>query len=394
MKIDIRYIAFLALLVILYVVLDANMPRKYNWAITFYHQDKNPFGAVVLDELLEKAWKGRYSHSNTSLYFIDSVHADNLLVLCDEFKTGKEETTRFLHWVKDGGNALIGTHQFDSLFADTLGFGTNAPSFAVYAQNLWQNDSMGIHFGRSGEKYYFPQEMIAGHFVRYDTAKTTVIASDENNNAVAIGMRFGKGRIVLTTIPLAFSNYGLLKNHDEAVASGLLSYLPPGSLQRTEYYQLGLMESMSPFRYLLSDPALTWAFYLSCLAILTFFIFGAKRAERIIPVIPPLRNTSVEFIQTVGRLYFHRADHRDLALKKILYFTENLKRNFYIRPDAPLEEMARKVAAKTGSDVPAVQKLFEKMHQISRAGRISKQSLKTLCNEIDKLNEKMTSNLK
>ncbi len=398
MKINIRYIVFIVLLIILFVVLDAYMPKSYNWTITYYHQDKNPFGAFVLDDVMKKSWDGKYNVSNKSLYFIDSVQADSWLILCDQFKTDKQEIKRFLTWISQGGNALIGAHSYDSLFSDTLQFEVRTFSFSLGVKSIWQNDSMGIHFNdpslRPSTDYYLPRTMVNRHFANYDSSKTTIIASDDQNHPVAMAMSFGKGRIILTSVPLIFTNYALLKNHNDQVAAGILSYLHRGTLERTEYYQLGSMQSMSPFRYILSEPSLTWAFYLLFSVILLFFLFGAKRDQRIIPVIEPLQNTTVDFIKTVSRLYFHRGDHRDLAVKKILFFTENLKHNFYIRPDATLEEMAHKVAVKTGSNPYKIQKLFEKMHHISRANWISKTELKSLSDEIDRLNEKMILNYK
>lgn len=49
---------------------------------------------------------------------------------------------------------------------------------------------------------------------------------------------------------------------------------------------------------------------------LTFYtVFESKRRQKFIPIIPPLHNSSLDFTETVGLLYFNKSDHSNLAEK-------------------------------------------------------------------------------
>ena len=88
-------------------------------------------------------------------------------------------------------------------------------------------------------------------------------------------------------------------------------------------------DQQSIFRYIFTQPALTWAYYLVLIGLLFYALFAGKRTQRVIPVVEPPRNTSLEFAQTVGRLYFQQGDHDNLARKKIQYFLAGLRERYH-----------------------------------------------------------------
>jgi len=60
-------------------------------------------------------------------------------------------------------------------------------------------------------------------------------------------------------------------------------------------------------------------------------IFFAKRKQRAVPVIVAPQNKSLEFLETVGDLYLHEANHLDMAKKKIRYFYHNVHLMYLLR---------------------------------------------------------------
>lgn len=53
-----------------------------------------------------------------------------------------------------------------------------------------------------------------------------------------------------------------------------------------------------------------------------------KRKQRIIPVIRPLENSSIDFARTVGGLYYEYKDYYDLITKKIELLSRIFKESF------------------------------------------------------------------
>ena len=55
-----------------------------------------------------------------------------------------------------------------------------------------------------------------------------------------------------------------------------------------------------------------------------------KRKQRIIPVITPLKNTSLEFVETIGRLYYQKGTRSGIAHKKIIFFLDFIRTRYNI----------------------------------------------------------------
>ena len=129
-------------------------------------------------------------------------------------------------------------------------------------------------------------------------------------------------------------------------------------------------------RYILSQPALRWAWNLALLTLLIFMIFNAKRRQRIVKVIKPLRNTTVEFTRTIGNLYYETKDHQNIIDKKITYFFEKIRNDHYLDTQVLNDQFIKNLALKTGNDKLKVKKLIDLIIHLRS---------KTICDEGDLL---------
>jgi len=229
-------------------------------------------------------------------------------------------------------------------------------------------------------------ENIHNYFEHFDTTRTTVIAKNDYQKPVTIRISWGKGNIILNSTPLAFTNIYLLPEKNNEFASTTLSYLPKTNVHRTEFYHLGRMESSSPLRYILTNEPLRWAYYLTIAAILIFMIFEAKRKQRIIPVIKPLANTSLEFVSTVGNLYYQNGDHKNMAEKKINFLLDQIRTKYLLRTHEFNVEFINILASKSGNNSEEVQSLFRTITFIQSTTVISAGQLMDLNQKIEKFN--------
>jgi hypothetical protein len=53
-----------------------------------------------------------------------------------------------------------------------------------------------------------------------------------------------------------------------------------------------------------------------------------RRRQRFIPAYQKPTNESLDFVKTMGRLYYERRDHRNLSLKMAMYFLEHVRSNY------------------------------------------------------------------
>ena len=93
--------------------------------------------------------------------------------------------------------------------------------------------------------------------------------------------------------------------------------------------------SNSPMRFILSNEGLKWGWYLFLIGMIILMIFNAKRKQRIIPIIKPLTNTTVDFTKTIGNLYFQEGNHDTIMEKKIIYFLEKIRQDYLL--DTPIK---------------------------------------------------------
>lgn len=82
----------------------------------------------------------------------------------------------------------------------------------------------------------------------------------------------------------------------------------------------------SPFRELIKRPPLRWALYLLMLGVILLMVTTARRRQRVIPIIAPPLNKSLEFVRLIGTLYYQRCTHAELVRKKFIFFAEELRR--------------------------------------------------------------------
>ena len=110
-------------------------------------------------------------------------------------------------------------------------------------------------------------------------------------------IEFGEGYFYLHTTPLTLTNYHLLEEEGVAYAERLFSHLPKGDIYWDAFSRVseavglrqneaqggdGEIPNETPLKYVLSQPSLAWAWYLSLVLGLLYLVFRAKRKQRMI----------------------------------------------------------------------------------------------------------------
>lgn len=386
MKKERKYIFIVAGLLIVLILVQLFSPKPINWAITLSRYDKNPYGAFLLYHLLPGIFPDReVKYNNRTIFEIleeEAYPGDNLMILCAEINIEEQDLNSLLNFVHEGGQVLISSYLFRpsvSKLADTL----NIES-AGYFQPRNPEDSTFIYFKNdSRQKFFYEETQVPEHFISYDTAKTEVLAVNEDQNPVLLKSGFGAGYFIFSTTPLAFSNYYLVHEQHYRVAEKILQSLPLADVYWTNYYMMGRMESSTPLRYILKQPTLRWAYYITLFWLIIYLLFAVKRRQRPIPVIHPPKNASLEFVNTVGMLYFNRGDHRNIARKKIRYFLDYLRRNYFLNTDLSDPEFPQRLARKSNKDEKEVQSVINAILYYRQKPTLTKDELMHLNNKIE-----------
>lgn len=390
MRKDWKYIVYISVALVLFILVKVTSPKQFDWSVTLAHDDKDPYGTFALNELLPSFLNGyQLRNSYQTLYELkDSLNAaDNVFILATRFSPGDEDVNAIMKHAYDGGRAVISSQYFDGKISDTLNVGTNDNLFDG-GTPLASGDSSSLKFNAASfdttARFWYREDNIHNYFDSFDSSRTTVIARNELEQPVTIRISVGKGYLVLNSTPLIFTNIYLLSNQNHNFVSGTLSYFSDHDIQRTEYYHLGRMESQTPLRFVLNNEPLSWAYYLTIFAILVFMIFEAKRKQRIIPVINPMANTTLQFVSTIGNLYFQNGDHKNLADKKIQFFLEHIRTKYFLPTNLLDDNFINLLSLKSATGEEEVRALFNTVNYILKVSSINVEILMDLNEKIEK----------
>lgn len=355
------------------IVTEIVRPKPINWRPSYTSESKIPFGGYVLyNELPTLFKKSKIKKVEKSIYDFmverDSSKKSNYLLINNNIQLDKQETNKLLNYVDKGNDVFIAASSFSYFLKDTL-------NIEIDSEYSLTEDTVTTTLTNKKfkeQKFRFVRGASKNHFYAVDTANTTILGhvTYTINNSIGatnketittpnfIKTTFGKGSFYIHTSPEAYSNYYLLKGNKEYIAN-TFSYLDDSELYWDDYKKSGRVIIDSPMRFVLNQTALKWAYYLTMVGLLLFVVFRAKREQRIIPVIKPLENSSVEFARTVGTLYHQNKDYSNLINKKLNYFLAELRNRYFIDTGNLNEKIIQQLAVKASKPVEEVKQLIE-----------------------------------
>lgn len=367
------YLIFLVIVIIGVVVVDTNSPKPINWSPTYSISDKIPFGLYVFNQELKEILKPdtlQTINVTPYEYFDDYYNYDTLvstystsgtfIAISDYPNIDDQSVQELLYFASQGNSIFLSMKTMPQMLLDSLKLDFRSDFELTNTTVLWfTNENLGP------EKYNLVEGLGSNYFSAIDTLNTTILGYQGTDKAFAnyIKVAYKGGDFLLHLQPVAFTNYHLLKgNHSEYVEK-VLSYIPKGNIF---WYTKGLTDghiSQNPMRFIFSQPALKAAWYLFLLGMIVFILFNSKRKQRIVPVIVPLENTTIEFTKTIGNLYFQEGNHHNIIDKKIIYLLDKIRREYLLDTTTLDEKFVQKLQQKTGKNLEDLNQLFYKINQ-------------------------------
>lgn len=360
------YIVFLIALMALIVVVDVNRPRPINWTPSFDIKSKIPFGLKVFQEEKDTYFKGDsvIEIRVTPYEFFDAYYDFDTLVntysikgtflaIDNYYEIDESSTEEILYYVSHGNDAFLSMNSFSYKLMDSLKFEIQNHYFEDRIETYLANNKV------DDKEYQMKMGVSGYHFSSFDTLKTTVLGYQKTKDSTYVNyikVAHGNGNFYFHTQPFAFTNYYLLKDRNYQYAEKVLSYVPKGNIYWYPNKTYNSTASDSPMRFILSHDGLKWAWYLFLIGMIIFMIFNAKRKQRIIPIIKPLENTTVDFTKTIGNLYFQEGNHDTIMEKKIIYFLEKIRQDYLIDTQNLDTDFIKKLHQKSGKEITLIEK--------------------------------------
>ena len=387
-KKNLKYLIPITVTIIFLTFVKVSEPEEVDWTESFSKNDKIPYGGYIIYDISSELFGDEEigltefpiynvlkenSYYNTNYIFINSYFSPDVL-----------DTEYLLNFVAEGNQVFISAFAIYGSLTDSL----RVDSYRTF----FNEDSVNINFSLpeliSEKGFLFEKGNFENYFSEYDTSLVQVLGTNDDGKTNFIRIKYGNGNFFLNSVPLAFTNYHLLYSGNEEYVSRALSHLPLQNTLWDEYYKAGNKYTASALQYILSQESLKWAYYLLLGSVVLFIFFYGRRRQRIIPLIEPLKNTSVEFVQTVGNLYYQQKDYKNIAEKKISFFLDYIGNKYFIKTGSFGVDTQQKISEKSSYTIEKINSIFREIEKIKRSDKISEADLININYQIEKFYER------
>jgi len=387
-------------IVVALLLFGIKQEKQIDKRVTLDKRYKIPYGTYVTFNLLPTLFPltseiATNKDAPTDWFDTDNTEKSGTLffLITQHFDPSEEEILLLNRFVSQGNHVFICSPKFDQVALDFFGMDMSYGSFSGYSNF---SDSPQVQLNKpwfeNNSTYTYPGFSFSVDFLNFKRNKFHVIGTDKNGIANFMKADVGKGSFYLHSDPLLFSNYFILYKNNKDYFEKSMSLIPNSikNIVWDEYFVYkqennengnsnGKNNSSkkvpSSLRLLLSVPGFQWAFWLAVLFLLLYLLLNMKRNQRIVPVISKPKNESLDFVKIIGRLYFEKKDHLNLAQKMVTYFLEHVRTRYFINTSALNDEFVRKLSGKSGYEELEVKKLLETIFTIQTSSQISQQQL-------------------
>lgn len=392
----------LGLLLIIYMVAQGvanrNAKKSLDQGDSFSRHDKIMYGSFAVYDLLGDIFPQssiaeiKTTASDQAFDFLldggDSVVKVNYIFINNQLRDLNYSDVEDLLWLTERGNyVFLAARIFPDHLVDSLAFDIQSELFSNL--DFMDLDSL---LNELQKPEAVEQVQFDDYFAYFDETITEVLDTNQQGNPNLIKIAHGEGAFILSTVPNMFTNYHLLHTQHDQRISQAFSHLPPNNnVWWDEYYKARYLAEMqaaqSPLQYIFSQDSLTWAYWLIVLAVILYTVFETKRKQRIVPIIKPLPNSTLEFTETIGHLYHQSGDHKNIADKKIKILLTHIRHRYFLRTHLFTGDFMKSLAAKSGIDKHTILELCRMIDSVRRREIVTENELIELNAKIEEFYE-------
>lgn len=372
--------------------------KVMNERLTLWRKDKIPYGTFYAFESLPKLFPDAEIVTEKAAVkqsgLLDKVNPDPIkqkmilnngnvvkFIVTPAMMPTKEEWKELQNFVWEGNQLFISAMLWDTELLDSLNLslGLNNP----FMMNGGDSLTVSIAHPLTEEEmsFSYPGQALDNYFSAIDTGFTAVLGWNKKGKPNFIRLNYnGGGALFLHLAPVTFSNFFLLHKDNNEYYNEMMSYLRHDAalVNWNDYFRNSNSTQNSTariFSWLMKQPPLAWALYLLLFLFACIYLFGSKRRQRMIPVKAPLRNSSLDFVKTIGRLYFQRRDNKNLVQKMTTHFQTHVRSRYNIPSFHLDEEFEKRLSYKSGQPQEAIHQLVYQMKYLGDQSSVSDDAL-------------------
>lgn len=374
-------------------------------------QKRNSEGGYLLYQLL-KEYKNTVSLKTiqdplkNTLESYKTDYPTVYFLLDREISVSQEDMDTLYNFVKTGNSAFIATKELNSKFYNYFFYNQPISYFrdTVHKLNFYHDDlKLRKHYPLKIKR----KSKVKKHRWNYIEVEESfytelaIISTDKKyERPIFIKFKVGDGWIYLHSVPEAFYNASMFTEEGLEYAESVFSNLPKGHYLWHEHskkwdpfkdYKKNnrnnnnkrSIENDSPLKYILNNRALTWAYLTLLISLLLYIIFKTKRKQRVIPAIEPNNNNSLEFINTVSKLYLRQNKHHKFIKHYELSFIHFIRDKYYINSSQIDDSFINQVSLKSEIEVEKIEEIFNDMRVAKSSSNFAAEALINLHKKIE-----------
>lgn len=398
------------------------------WRVTYETEGKNPYDIKILYRLLQERFEVTELEERVDKVLPTDERAEKTtyLYLGKEPKYTEEEAWHLREYVKAGGEAFLITGSIQDSLAELLFYPEDCGSettwtgtevFGTYSSTVWsrvEHPSVRKNyysFTHAKGNYiddhywqYIPDEVFCDSYgddpyadyetpmrqyaiARLGSFRHSPKAGEEvglekeelkKHYTNFVRLKVGEGYFYFHTNPLMFTNLYLVDTAGFEYANLVFSHfgdkdlywdreslLPRISAGNARRFN-PTVAAQSPLEYIFSQPALSYSWYLALILGAIYILFGAKRRQRVIPIMETNHNTSLEFIETIGRLYFQQQDHKSIIKKQMHLFLAHVRQRYHLVTRDLNSQLVNRISVRARVDHAIVNDIFKEYFRLRK----------------------------
>jgi len=330
--------------VIVFIQLTA--PKPVSWEYTYENSDKNPYGGWIAAEYLKRTFAGDMKIVKSSLWTITyrqdkPTSTESHVIVTNVFRPDTLAQRMILNNVYHGGTLFVAAYSIDDALASAIG---------VQEENPGTIDTITFKTLNGRMSHGVASATFGTAFKSKDSTAWQALAYSDTS-AVLTSRSWGKGTIILCGIPSVLTNSVFLDTAKHDLPVAMFSSLPDKPIAWDEYYKPKRVTDMTVNKAIGSIPGLSLAYWILIVTGVVYLVMAGRRRQRAIPVVREVRNTSLDFVTTVGRLYFGRHDNQNLAAKLTRLFRDYVVHRLRLRIDVDDKTLAQSISSASGADI-------------------------------------------
>lgn len=375
------------------IVALASCGKGLNKRLTLWRNDKIPYGTFYAFNNLQYLFTGSeiVTNDKSPETFFQYENSSAYIVVGHSVRPSEIELKAILNHAISGNHVFISAMDISENLLD---------SFKLKISETYSDyfhDSLTVSIldpvADDSVKYSYPGARLDNYFTKMDSSVTNILGRSKNGFANFVKFTYqGGGTVMIHLAPGALTNYFLLHKENKKYYDLALSPIPDTveSVIWDDYYRhhidgndYGNKSTFSKLGTFLENDVLRWAFWLTIILFGIIYLFESKRKQRAIPAIKKLNNTSLDFVKTIGRLYYQRKDNKNLASKISTHFLGYVRTTFNMSTSQLNEDFINRLAFKSGYSVTLVSGVIEEIQKMEDAYLVSDEELLAFSDKID-----------